>query len=220
MLRLYSLGSYLTTVGMWQADFTVELSWRAGWWQSIMLGCMLEVETTCNVWVVIVRMKRRANLYRQNVEWFGSHNWITQHLWPATLIFQKLPGRPKGNQWAFRRTQTTSPVLLSVSKRPGLGRKLAGRRAGCQEQACKPAGRKRRPAVTMKPVDRPPGRQDQIPMQVFIDTRNMCGSSRPGSITSSHPPPTLLSPEPLFHTNSLWMLGEERRSVDDGLSAF
>jgi len=39
-------------------------------------------------------------------------------------------------------------------------------------------------------------------------------------IISSDPLPTLLEPESLFLTNSLWMPREVRRSVDDGLSAF
>jgi len=62
--------------------------------------------------------------------------------------------------------------------------------------------------------------QEKVPTQVFIDLRNLCGSSQPGSITSSHPVTTLLEPVPLFFNNSLRMPGEERRSVDDGLSAF
>jgi len=36
VLRLYSSVSSLATVGMWQCDLTFELSWRAGWWRSIM----------------------------------------------------------------------------------------------------------------------------------------------------------------------------------------
>jgi len=35
VMRLYSSVSYLATVGMWQCDFIFELSWRAGWWRSI-----------------------------------------------------------------------------------------------------------------------------------------------------------------------------------------
>jgi len=36
VLRLYSSASWLATVGMWHGDFTLELSWRAGWWRLIM----------------------------------------------------------------------------------------------------------------------------------------------------------------------------------------
>jgi len=35
VLRLFSSVSELPTVGMWQGDFTFQLSWRAGWCQSI-----------------------------------------------------------------------------------------------------------------------------------------------------------------------------------------
>jgi len=48
----------------------------------------------------------------------------------------------------------------------------------------------------------------------------LCGSSQLHSIISSHPLPTLLKPEPLFLTNSVWMSPEVQWSVDGGLSAF
>jgi hypothetical protein len=48
----------------------------------------------------------------------------------------------------------------------------------------------------------------------------MPGSSLPGSITLSHPLPTLLKSEQLVLTNSFWMPREVRRSVDDELSAY
>jgi len=35
VLSIYSLVSQLATVGLRQVDITFELSWRAGWWQSI-----------------------------------------------------------------------------------------------------------------------------------------------------------------------------------------
>ena len=57
-------------------------------------------------------------------------------------------------------------------------------------------------------------------MQVFVDPCNLCGSSLPGSITSCSHIPSLLEPELLFLTNSVWLAHEERRSVEDGLAAF
>jgi len=54
----------------------------------------------------------------------------------------------------------------------------------------------------------------------FRGSTQLCGSSQPGSIISSHPLSTLLEPEPLILTNSLWMVQEVQRSVDDELSAF
>ena len=36
VLRLFSLVSYLISVRMWQSDFTLELTWRAGCWWLIM----------------------------------------------------------------------------------------------------------------------------------------------------------------------------------------
>jgi len=40
----------------------------------------------------------------------------------------------------------------------------------------------------------------------FVDTRNLCGSSRPGYLViSSHALPMLLEPKSLFLTNTLWM---------------
>jgi len=46
----------------------------------------------------------------------------------------------------------------------------------------------------------------------------LCGSSTPGSIISSHPIPMLLTPEPLFVMNSISMSREVQRSVDDVLT--
>ena len=55
---------------------------------------------------------------------------------------------------------------------------------------------------------------------VFIKPHNLCGSSWPGGITSSHPLATLLEAELLCLTNSFRLLQEEWRSIDHCLSAF
>jgi len=46
-----------------------------------------------------------------------------------------------------------------------------------------------------------------------------CGFSQPGSIIPSHPLPTLLEPEPLFHTNSCLEAARGAAECEDGLSA-
>jgi len=51
-------------------------------------------------------------------------------------------------------------------------------------------------------------------------THSVRGSSWLGSIVSSHPLSTLLEPELLFLTNSVWMSREVPWSVVGGLSAF
>jgi len=47
-----------------------------------------------------------------------------------------------------------------------------------------------------------------------------CGFSQPGSIIPSHRLPTLLEPEPLFHTNSFWKATRGAVECEDGLSVF
>jgi len=42
---------------MWQGDFTFELSWRAGWWRSIVCGRTPEAEATFRGQLVLMRMK-------------------------------------------------------------------------------------------------------------------------------------------------------------------
>ena len=48
---------------------------------------------------------------RQNVKWFGSHNWTTQQLWTATLI---LPDTPRCSQigWMQCDVLSNAPRLL------------------------------------------------------------------------------------------------------------
>jgi len=52
----------------------------------------------------------------------------------------------------------------------------------------------------------------------FRGSTQLRRSSWPGSIISSHPHPTLLEPEPLILTNSIWMSREVPWSVVGGLS--
>jgi len=48
---------------MWQGDFTFELSWRAGWWRSIVYGSTPEAEATFRGQLVIMRMKGRQTIF-------------------------------------------------------------------------------------------------------------------------------------------------------------
>jgi len=48
---------------MWQGDFTFELSWRAGWWRSIVYGGTPEAEATFRGQLVIMRMKGRQTIF-------------------------------------------------------------------------------------------------------------------------------------------------------------
>jgi len=48
---------------MWQGDFTFELSWRAGWWQSIVYGGRPEADVTFRGQLVIMRMKGRQTIF-------------------------------------------------------------------------------------------------------------------------------------------------------------
>jgi len=48
---------------MWQGDFTFELTWRAGWWRSIMYGGMPEAEATFRGQLIIIRMKGRPKIF-------------------------------------------------------------------------------------------------------------------------------------------------------------
>jgi len=48
---------------MWQGDFTFELSWRAGWWRSIVYGGTPEAEASFRGQLVIMRMKGRQTIF-------------------------------------------------------------------------------------------------------------------------------------------------------------
>jgi len=48
---------------MWQGDFTFELSWRAGWWRSIVYGGTPEAEAIFRGQLVIMRMKGRQSIF-------------------------------------------------------------------------------------------------------------------------------------------------------------
>jgi len=48
---------------MWQGDFTFELSWRAGWWRSIVDGGTPEAEAAVRGQLVIMRMKGRQTIF-------------------------------------------------------------------------------------------------------------------------------------------------------------
>jgi len=48
---------------MWQGDFTFELSWRAGWWRSIMYEGTPEAEATFRGQLVIMRMKGKQTIF-------------------------------------------------------------------------------------------------------------------------------------------------------------
>jgi len=54
---------------MWQGDFTIQLSWRAGWWRSIVKGGMPEAEATFRDQLVIMRMKGRQAILGVYYTW-------------------------------------------------------------------------------------------------------------------------------------------------------
>jgi len=54
---------------MWQCDFNLELSWRAGWWQSIMSGGTPEAEATFWGQLLIMTMKRRQRILDECCTW-------------------------------------------------------------------------------------------------------------------------------------------------------
>ena len=62
LMRLYLLVSSLTTVGMWWGDLIFRLSWRAGWWRSILLGGTPEAAATFRGPFVIMTMKGRQTI--------------------------------------------------------------------------------------------------------------------------------------------------------------
>jgi len=62
VLRLYSSVNSLSTVGMWQCDFTFKLTWRAGWWWSIKWGGTPESQATFSGQLLIMRMKGRQTI--------------------------------------------------------------------------------------------------------------------------------------------------------------
>jgi len=47
---------------MWECHFTFELSWRAGWWQSIVKEGALEAEATFKRQLIIMRMEGRPTI--------------------------------------------------------------------------------------------------------------------------------------------------------------
>jgi hypothetical protein len=62
VLRLYSSVSWLAILRTLQGDFTFELSWRAGWWLSIMQGDMAEAEGIVRGQIAITRKKGRQTM--------------------------------------------------------------------------------------------------------------------------------------------------------------